>query len=91
LNVHDLNPIGILQHKAKDPSLTSGAALTLIEAAKHLQEGTYVRNPATSRNSVLASDRDLATIATDEAYYRPGPRRRARIVPLGRNGKERVH
>lgn len=51
--MNDLNPIGILQNKAKDPSLTSGAVATLSAAAKYLEESN-ARNLADSRLTVVS-------------------------------------
>lgn len=84
--IDDLNPIGILRTRAKDPSLTSGAVATLTAAVKYLED--YDRNLTARRLSVSklsdATEEPLVpTIIRDEAFHRP--KRSRRNIP-GRRG-----
>lgn len=76
-----LNPIGILQNKAKDPSLTSGAVTTLTAAAKHLKE-TYVLKRPNRNSSSVSGD----ATESGQPFYRPAARTSPRRNIPGRRG-----
>ena len=81
--IDDLNPIGILRTRAKDPSLTSGAVATLTAAVKYLED--YDRNLTARRLSVskLSDATEEPHTTRDEAFHRP--KRSRRNIP-GRRG-----